>query len=170
MQPDDFPHGVGGDAERVLRGEVPRGVGEGAVDRRADRVGAGGGRVPSDEPEPVVEGVAPFVSVLVVPVGAPDGREFPEERHDALRMVPGVALGFPWLAVLRGDGGPELGDLVHGNGERVVLPSACVLEIVVDGGRPVLPGASVGRDRALDGGRERGDLGEDFGAGARLFR
>ena len=85
-------------------------------------------------------------------------------------MVPGVALGIPGLAVLRGDGGPELGDLVHGNGERVVLPSARVLEIVVDGGRPVLPGAPVGRDRALDGGRERGDLGEDFGAGTALFR
>ena len=70
----------------------------------------------------------------------------------------------------RGDGGLELGDLVHGNGERVVLPSARVLEVVVDGGRPVLPGTPVGRDRALDGGRERGDLGEDFGAGTALFR
>ena len=52
----------------------------------------------------------------------------------------------------------------------MVLPSARVLEVVVDGGRPVLPGAPVGRDRALDGGRERGDLGEDFGAGTALFR
>ena len=52
----------------------------------------------------------------------------------------------------------------------MVPPSARVLEVVVDGGRPVLPGAPVGRDRALDGGRERGDLGEDFGAGTALFR
>ena len=33
VQPDDFPHGVGGDAERVLRGEVPRGADDG-VDLR----------------------------------------------------------------------------------------------------------------------------------------
>ena len=52
----------------------------------------------------------------------------------------------------------------------MVLPSARVLEVVVDGGRPVLPGTPVGRDCALDGGRERGDLGEDFGAGTALFR
>ena len=29
VQPDDLPHGVGGNPERVLRGEVPRGVDDG---------------------------------------------------------------------------------------------------------------------------------------------
>ena len=91
-------------------------------------------------------------------------------RYDFVRVgerkLEGEVPGLP----ARGGGGLELGDLAHGNGGRVVLPSARVLEVVVDGGRPVLPGAPVGRDRALDGGRERGDLGEDFGAGTALFR
>lgn len=136
----DAPQGEGGDAERVLRGEVPRGVGEGAVDRRADHVGAGGWRVPSDEPEPVVEGVVPPAFVRVVPVGAPDGRELPEERHDALRMVPGVAPGLPGLVVLRGRGARReqlchevAAEPVHVVEERLLEPRRAGDAVALDG-------------------------------------
>ena len=69
-----------------------------------------------------------------------------------------------------GDGGLEVLDLVQRDRERVVLALVRVLEVVVDGGGPVLAHVLVGGDRALDRRRQGGDLGEDLGAGTRLFR
>ena len=69
-----------------------------------------------------------------------------------------------------GDGGFEVLDLVHRDRERVVLVLVRVLEVVVAGGGPVLAHVLVGGDCALDRRREGGDLGEDLGAGTRLFR
>ena len=70
----------------------------------------------------------------------------------------------------RGDGVLEVLDLVHRDRERVVLALVRVLEVVVDGGGPVLAHVLVGGDCALDRRRQGGDLGEDLGAGTRLFR
>ena len=81
------------------------------VDRRADHLVGGCGRVPSDQSEPVVEGVVSPSAVLVPEVGALDLGKFAEERYDPLAVVPGVALLRLWLVVsrCRGSCGEKLG-------------------------------------------------------------
>ena len=71
----------------------------------------GGGRVPSDEPEPVVERIVPRAAVVVPVVGTLDLRELAEEGDDPLAVVSGVALPRLGQVVLRGRGacGEELG-------------------------------------------------------------
>ena len=82
----------------------------------------------------------PPASVRVVPVGAPDGRELPEERHDALRMVPGVAPGLPGLVVPRCGGarGEQLchevaAEAVHLVEERLPEPRRAGDAVALDG-------------------------------------
>ena len=82
----------------------------------------------------------PPASVRVVPVGAPDGRELPEERHDALRTVPGVAPGLPGPVVPRCGGarGEQLchevaAGAVHLVEERLPEPRRAGDAVALDG-------------------------------------
>lgn len=90
----------------------------------------------------------PPVLVRVVPVGAHDGRELPEERHDSFRVVSGVALGFSGLVVLRRGGacGKELCHEVPA--EPVHLVEERLLELRRAGDAVALDGA---RGRVDDG-------------------
>lgn len=62
------------------------------VDGAADHLVGGRGRIPSDQSEPVVEGVVAPAAVLVPEVGAQDLGKFAEESHDPLAVIARVAL------------------------------------------------------------------------------
>ena len=99
------------------------------VDCAADHLVGGCGRVPSDQAEPVVEGVVALAALLVPEVGAQDLGKLAEECHDSLAVIARVALlglGFV-VPGCRGSCGKELGhelaaEPVHVVEERLLEP------------------------------------------------
>ena len=111
VEPDDLAYRVCGDSEGVVTREGVCRVLVRMVYCETDHFVRGGGRVPSDEPEPVVEQIVPCAAVLVPVVGALDLEELAEEGDDSLAVVARVALPGFCQVVLGGRGarGEELG-------------------------------------------------------------